>query len=182
MNTRELCESFGINRRTATRWLKAGCPHRKTGTHKTAPTEFDRAEVIAWLDEVGKGDGADGLAPSDLPQPPAPAAPAAGTSSPTTPSATDLGRMIRVANLQIKRLEAKKRQRLEAEATGELVPLADVRRAWASQIEVVHASFRAIPATLATRLVGKAYDEIRDTIEVELRGVLTSFAVEELSL
>ena len=88
--------------------------------------------------------------------------------------------LTRKVNIKIKRLEVAKRERLEAQAAGELVPLEDVRRAWLAQIEIVQARFRALPAIVATRLVGKEYDAIRDALEDELRATLRAFAREDI--
>jgi len=124
---------------------------------------------------------------------PDPAPPAA---APPTPSAleqeaaapvslaspTDVAHLTRLVNLKIKKLEAQKRERQEAEAERALVPLAEVQRAWGAQVQVLHARFRALPHLLAQRVVGQPYDAVRDLLEAELHGTLEAIARDGLPL
>ena len=186
----ELLQAVGIGRTALSRYLAAGCPHDRLGPGERAPLRFELAAVRAWMHKTARtGDQGSNVGPAHISvaieegTPPAPAPEREeGEEEAAQGTASELVDLVRRVNIEIKRLEVKRRRRLEAEAAGELVPLEDVRRAWLAQIEVVQARFRSLPSVLAPRLVGKDYDAIRDAIEAELRTVLLSFARKELDL
>ncbi|MHA1574390.1 MAG: hypothetical protein ACTSX8_10395 [Alphaproteobacteria bacterium] len=184
-----------MSRRVITRYVEAGCPHERVGLGPRAKLHFDAVDVRAWMRITARTGTSSAPAGAEVYDAPNQARVleallAAGPRPPGTDSevlsggsgGADLVELARKVNIEIKRLEVQKRTRLERKADGELVPLDDVRRAWRSQIEVVHARFRALPASLAPRLVGKEYDAIRDALEGELRSVLLSFSREELDI
>lgn len=180
LSAAELQKALGVSRRTVGNYCAAGCPHERAGTGKRAPLCFNLEEVKAWMRATARS-GEAGRPPAGAEVRPTPAAPAEKTADELdTDAAEDLVELTRRVNLEIKRVDLQKRQRLEAEAMGELVPLEQVKRAWGAQVEVVKARFRALPSLLAKRLVGKDYDEAHDLLQRELDGVLRSFAREEL--
>lgn len=178
MTREELASLLGVTGRTVTKWVAAGCPSKRIGSGSRAKLDLDPREVKAWMRATSRTGEA--------------GRPAAGLEATTgsgkatddldTDHKGDLAELIRRTNLQIKRLEVRKRERLEAEAEGALVPLSDVRRAWAAQVEVVQARFRVLPSLLSQRLIGKSYEDAHAILEEELRGVLLSFAREELAV
>lgn len=180
LSASELAKALGQSRRTVSRYVTAGCPHDREGEGKRAPLRFDLAAVKAWMKETARS--GDVGRPAVLVSGAAPERKAAErpTEDLDPDDEEDLVELTRRANLRIKELEVEKRERLEQEARGELVPLEDVRSAWAAQIEIVKARFRALPSLLAQRLQGRSYDEMHDAIEEELHGLLVAFSREEL--
>lgn len=171
LNAGELSKALDVSRRAVTRYVTAGCPHERKGHGKRAPLYFNLDEVKEWMRVMARtGDGGgNGVDSGEIP-----------AEAKQDGASGELVDLIRGANLQIKKLEVEKRQRLEREASGELVPMEDVRRAWSAQVEIVKARFRTLPAHLAQRLQGKAYDDMHEILDTELRSVLRSFAREEL--
>ncbi len=177
----ELCRELKIQRRSLTRYMEAGCPHRRAGNGPRAPLRFVLSKVKAWMRQTART-GEPGRPPTgaEVRRSPAKAraeAPAdKATDDLDDEDADDLAELTRRVNLQIKRLEVRKRERLEREANGELVEAAEVVRLWRSQIEVVQTSFRSLPGILAQRLVHCDYDTIYEALEEELHAVLVAFS------
>jgi len=176
MKAAELCATLGVSRRTLTTYLAAGCPHERRGAGPRAPLVFDLAKVKGWIRSTARS--------GDVGRPPEGAEPLGRPSGRADEEldAADLAEEIRRVNLAIKELEKKKRERIEAEALGELVPYEDVKRAWGAQVEVVKTRLRSLPSLLSQRMEGMSYDERHDLLEREFRRVLESFAREELAL
>lgn len=123
--------------------------------------------------EVGRPpEGAEPTAPTSTPSPPARPVDQLGDAP------EDVAEFVRRLNAEIKRLEVRRRERIEREAEGELVPLADVRRFWAGQVEAVKARHRALPGLLAPRLAGRPRAEVYEVLEAELHALLAALATE----
>ena len=99
----------------------------------------------------------------------------------------EIGKLTRLVNLEIKKLEAQKRKRLERAADGELAPVADFQRYWNSRVDMLHAQLRVIPERIA-RVAGGAgkcggcglqrdesYDDVFDAARKEIDQALQVF-------
>jgi len=185
VNTRELTESLGVSRRALTKWKAAGCPCRK-GPGAKDPIEWDRDQVVAWLERVGRstsvGRPLGGSAADALGAPPeaAPPAPPAGSAAPAAAAvsgsgsvgAAELTRLIRLAGLRIKQLEAAKRFRLEQIASGQLIAKEAVDAGRVDRVRYVRSLILSMPARLSATLAACAGNE------AEIDGCLAEWARE----
>lgn len=161
----ELAADLDLDDGTLRRWAKAGCPHEGGGDQ---PYLFDRAAVLAWMDETGRtgqrGRPAAGTAPDDQ----------GGGLGPT--------RKIREAtaavNLRLKRLDAQRKERIERTAMGLLIPVDEVERGRLQRIAAVKAGLLSLPGKLAPRIANRDATEIQAEIEREVYSLLREFAGE----
>jgi phage terminase Nu1 subunit (DNA packaging protein) len=178
----QLAAELDIAEKTVTRWVAAGCPHARGAR---GALQFDLAAVVEWMRAQGRtgergrptggsyapvGPGQPPSAERTAPQPGPHPAPG------EKPSREELRRLRDEVELRIKELEATKRDRLEREAGGELVRSEDVRRFWASRVELVRQGFDALPSRLAQRCAGRQAEEVHDEARDELERLLHSFA------
>ena len=187
LNANDLAAALGVSRKTITRYVRAGCPSTRIGTHRTAPHAFLLEEVKAWMRDTARtGEGgrpAEGTEPRRSKRDARPAKPKAPRDKAVDEleeEGPDTVELVRRVNLRIKELEVTKRERLEREAAGETLPRAAVFRAWDGQIEIVRARFRSLPDRLAQECQGKTYDDMHDIIKRELDATLVAFSREEL--
>ncbi len=175
-----------VTRRTLTRWVKAGAPYDKA-PGRTGRLTFDLAEVVAWLAELGRtgntgrpqvGPGAGTSLAGDR-------APASAEVNAALDGLTglELTLLTRKAALRIKELDGDKRERVEAEARGELVPRDDVVRFWATELGRVQDVSSPWPAAMTAKIVAKlklvtGYDEILELLEDGMDRLFASLAGE----
>ena len=182
MNAGELCRELAINRRTLTRWMAAGCPHVR-GKGRRGRLTFDHDGVIAWMRRVGYT-GDDGRPSVEILTEKG----VVGTIDPPAKKkrkgrkaeeddGDDVVELTRRVNLEIKRLEARKRKRVERAADGELAPVADFRRYWASRCAALHSALRALPDRVA-RAGGERYEQVFGEAEKAVEDALMPFGSE----
>ncbi|MCO5167864.1 MAG: helix-turn-helix domain-containing protein [Planctomycetes bacterium] len=190
---------FGVSERTLYRWVREGCP--ADGGGRGRPLRFDRAEVLAWMSSVGatglpgrppdgaERDGAErdgGQTGTDVD-----VGPEAGDHEPEEDDVDDdgtpvgqvdparLATLIKRVSLEIKRLERRRRERLERVAAGELLDRAEVERGRLERIAHVRAGLLALPAKLAPQVAGRDHHEVHVIVEREVRALLRLYAGEE---
>jgi len=90
-------------------------------------------------------------------------------------SSQQIAEMAREVDLEIKRLEVRKRERVEASACGELAPIEDFQAYWASRCSALHAALRALPDRVAKR-AGSAYEAVHGDAVAAVENALEPFA------
>ncbi len=165
-----------ISRRTLTNWRKAGCPCTKRGTSRTSPLEWDLDQVLTWMRNVGRtgerGRPSDGThdAQEDL----------LDGAGPTPGGADDERASLRLltqrVNLEIKQWEARKRERIEAVATGDLHSVDECRARTLRKIHAVKAGLLTLANGVAQEGAGLGYEELRRVVERRVHALLTEFA------
>jgi len=190
LSVKDIAKELEQGRRTIMRWVSAGCPHNK-GHGLRGSLTFNRQEVVEWMRRVG-ATGAQGRPPMGAEIDRSESARTSTSTSTTRPASkvdiSEIQRLTRLVNLQIKKLEAQKR--LERAADGELAPVADFQRYWNSRVDMLHAQLRVIPERIA-RVAGGAgkcggcglqrdesYDDVFDAARKEIDQALQVFAGE----
>lgn len=58
VNAKELRELLKVSKPTVTKWVRAGCPHMRTGESEGSGLRFVFEEVVEWLrvEEVEEGE------------------------------------------------------------------------------------------------------------------------------
>lgn len=168
----QMADAIGVTRQAVGRYVSAGCPHQGSG-RRGDPYTFDRDEVIAWLERTGR-DGIHGAADPCISQ-------IVDHQQAATTDITKINKLTRVVSLEIKRLEAARRKRLERIAEGELHDRVDCERGRLQRIATVRAGLLALPGKLAARLVGREPHEIEAEITREVHHLLAQFAGQDQS-
>ena len=83
MTTKDLRKLYSVDRRTITRWVRAGCPHESTAKGN----EFDPDAVAAWIESDLPGGDQYAISPDGTPSPAPARLPAPAGKIPSKPPA-----------------------------------------------------------------------------------------------
>jgi hypothetical protein len=171
----KMAEELGLAAVTIRRWVGLGCPHEKAPGLRGA-LSFDKAEVVAWMERTG----ATGL----MGKPPAGSErvqeddPAAGAA---TTDLAKIAKLTKLVHLEIKKLDAAKRKRLEKIAEGELHDRGDCERGTLQKIAAVRAGLLALPGKLSARLAGRDATTVQEELTREVIHLLAQFSGQQES-
>ncbi len=162
LNIDEMAAELGVTRQAIGRYTKAGMPHGGAGK-KHDPYTYDAEACLAWVDANRSG-----IQGSTVTADVAPAT-----------SSDDAGKIVkftRIVNLEIKKLEAARRKRLERIAEGELHDRAECERGRLQRIATVRSGLLALPGKLSARLAGREPHEIDAEVTREVTHLLAQFS------
>lgn len=175
-------EATGIrDRKTILGYVAAGCPHSKAAG-RTGPLTFELDEVAEWMRAAGRT-GMQGRPPDELRGPAlsVKAARMPGGNKPASELTLEEWRELgAIAAVQTKQLEVRKRERLEREAEGELVALAEVQRWWTAQVAALTTALEALPGRVATEAAGRPHEDVYAAVEREVTAMRERLAGEAL--
>ncbi|MBX3467172.1 MAG: helix-turn-helix domain-containing protein [Planctomycetes bacterium] len=168
LTAEEMAAELGIAATTLKRWVReAGCPI-ESGSHGKA-FKFDKDKVLAWMEKTG----ATGL----MGKPPAGSERVSEEEQTAqTNDLSKIAKLTKVVHLEIKRLEAAKRKRVERIAEGELHDRVDCERATLAKIAAVRTGLLSLPGKLSARLAGREAPDVQRELEREVAHLLAQFA------
>ena len=169
MKIRAMAAELGVDTKTIRRWVRSGCPHARAGPGRTAALVFDPPKVVAWMERVDR-DGTGGSHHSPIVEDSSPDLPAKATP------AQELNALAKRVAIEVKKLEVKKRKRIERMADGALLDAGLVNRGRIERIAAVKSGLQALAGKLPARLVDRSEPEIRRILEVEIDDVCQTFA------
>ena len=147
---RELAATLGVHMQTVTKWEREGLPIAKRGARGRA-SEYDVASVRAWLSAREEA--------------------ARKAGGPLDPIQEKAAR---------DHWQAELAQQTHAIRQRELLPAADVERAWSAEIAGVRAKLLALPTTYADRIYRAATLDklagVEKTLQAAVYDVLRQFA------
>ena len=157
----QISEAEGVNPRTVKHWITQGLPHNKM-TGGRGLLSFCPDAVRRWRQETGHLGSSSAVAQ--------------GTTVPEGPDGEQTRADIRTLNLEIKRLDAAKRQRIEDTANALLFSRGETEAKWLERVQLVGAGLMALGARVAPLCAGKSAQDVAKVIETAARELLTEFA------
>jgi phage terminase Nu1 subunit (DNA packaging protein) len=154
-STKDVCDAFGVSRRTVTKWAGSGCPHEKA----RGGNRFDLRAVQRWREERDRANADAGVG---------------GTPPPVAPGTRDA---LNEAKLRKETAAARRVELIVGKLEGELVERAEVEAAFVRACAAFRSLVLAVPARCAPVVADLVEAvEVERLLRLELEEVLRQLA------